>query len=214
MFPGTPKAVPNAIFVLVEFKRGRVMQFQCPFIIQPGEYVMVDGDDGTDMGMVIDSWVAHADSPPRVNNSQNSNRLSLLSNLDPVTGTPTRFPTYPKVMRRATQDEVAYLHGPLAAAEKKCTEIARRKARDLGLPMSILDAEYQFDCRKLTFYFDSRERVEFQRLLHELFAIYHVRIWMATVRPRVPYGPPKVQSPAQAQGQHQPQAQYQVPAVH
>jgi cell fate regulator YaaT (PSP1 superfamily) len=49
--------------------------------------------------------------------------------------------------------------------------------------MQIVDAEFQFDRHKLTFFFESRKnvRVDFRALVCDLFTTYKTRIWMQQV---------------------------------
>lgn len=47
--------------------------------------------------------------------------------------------------------------------------------------MFVLDAEYQFDRHKLTFYFEAEGRIDFRDLVSELFSQYKTRIWMQQV---------------------------------
>jgi cell fate regulator YaaT (PSP1 superfamily) len=47
--------------------------------------------------------------------------------------------------------------------------------------MKIIDAEYQYDRHKLTFYFEAEGRVDFRELVRELFGVYKTRIWMQQV---------------------------------
>lgn len=47
--------------------------------------------------------------------------------------------------------------------------------------MKVLDAEYQFDRHKLTFYFEADKRIDFRDLVSELFSQYKTRIWMQQV---------------------------------
>lgn len=47
--------------------------------------------------------------------------------------------------------------------------------------MTIIDAEYQFDRHKLTFYFESVRRIDFRDLVSDMFALYKTRIWMAQI---------------------------------
>lgn len=49
------------------------------------------------------------------------------------------------------------------------------------LPMRVLDAEYQFDRHKLTFFFEAEQRIDFRDLVSELFSQYKTRIWMQQV---------------------------------
>ena len=44
--------------------------------------------------------------------------------------------------------------------------------------MNVVDAEYQFDRHKLTFFFEAEGRVDFRDLVRDLFSIYKTRIWM------------------------------------
>lgn len=47
--------------------------------------------------------------------------------------------------------------------------------------MAILDAEYQYDRHKLTFFFEADRRIDFRDLVSELFSQYKTRIWMQQV---------------------------------
>lgn len=47
--------------------------------------------------------------------------------------------------------------------------------------MTILDAEYQFDRHKLTYFFEAEKRIDFRELVSELFSLYKTRIWMQQV---------------------------------
>ncbi|KAJ1922272.1 hypothetical protein H4219_000134 [Mycoemilia scoparia] len=62
-------------------------------------------------------------------------------------------------------------------ALKNCQE----KVKILGLPMKVVDAEYQWDRRKLTFYFIAEKRIDFRELVRDLFKTYKTRIWMCAV---------------------------------
>lgn len=44
--------------------------------------------------------------------------------------------------------------------------------------MEILDAEWQWDRRKLTFYYTADQRVDFRELVRELFRIWKTRVWL------------------------------------
>lgn len=63
---------------------------------------------------------------------------------------------------------------------RKLNEEARRNAmervRAQGLVMKISDAEWQWDRRKLTFYFTAEHRVDFRQLVRELAAQFRTRI--------------------------------------
>lgn len=65
--------------------------------------------------------------------------------------------------------------------------------------MKLVDAEYQFDRRKLIFYYSTSKRIDFRDLVRELFRIYKTRIWMCAVNGN-PYVPQHVQKPKQRVG--------------
>nr|XP_019044647.1 hypothetical protein I302_06560 [Kwoniella bestiolae CBS 10118]OCF23577.1 hypothetical protein I302_06560 [Kwoniella bestiolae CBS 10118] len=58
--------------------------------------------------------------------------------------------------------------------EYEAMMICREKVMQRGLPMQIVDAEYQWDRRKLTFYFKADKRVDFRDLTKENFRIFKV----------------------------------------
>lgn len=53
--------------------------------------------------------------------------------------------------------------------ERQALEICKAKVLQRRLPMEVLDAEYQWDRRKLTFYFLANKRIDFRDLVKELF---------------------------------------------
>ncbi|MFN2603929.1 MAG: stage 0 sporulation family protein [Gemmatimonadaceae bacterium] len=67
-----------------------------------------------------------------------------------------------------------------AAELDRQNEEARRKAmervRANGLSMKISDAEWQWDKKKLTFYFTAEKRVDFRNLVRDLASLFRTRI--------------------------------------
>lgn len=47
--------------------------------------------------------------------------------------------------------------------------------------IKILNAEFQFDRKKLTFYYICQERNDFRDLIKELFKFYKTRIWLCAI---------------------------------
>ncbi|KAJ7474066.1 PSP1 C-terminal conserved region-domain-containing protein [Mycena latifolia] len=66
--------------------------------------------------------------------------------------------------------------------EQKALALCQTKVRAKKLPMEVVDAEYQWDRRKLTFYFVAEKRIDFRELVRELFRLYKTRIWMASLQ--------------------------------
>jgi cell fate regulator YaaT (PSP1 superfamily) len=84
-------------------------------------------------------------------------------------------PAAKKVRRVASADDVRRF-----AEVRAQDEDARRKAMERvkanQLVMKISDAEWQWDRKKLTFYFTAEKRVDFRNLVRELAAMFRTRI--------------------------------------
>lgn len=57
--------------------------------------------------------------------------------------------------------------------ESKALQLCQTKVKAKKLPMEVVDAEYQWDRRKLTFYFIADKRIDFRELVRELFRYVH-----------------------------------------
>ena len=80
-----------------------------------------------------------------------------------------------KARRLASVDEVKKADQlKLQDDEARRRAMERVKAHDLG--MKITDAEWQWDRKKLTFYFTAEKRVDFRTLVRELAAMFRTRI--------------------------------------
>jgi cell fate regulator YaaT (PSP1 superfamily) len=82
-----------------------------------------------------------------------------------------------KIYRLAAANEIATLMSK-AEDESNAMLLCQSKVKQRKLPMEIVDAEYQWDRRKLTFYFVADRRIDFRELVRELFKLYKTRIWM------------------------------------
>ncbi|KAG5505874.1 hypothetical protein JIQ42_06668 [Leishmania sp. Namibia] len=155
--PSTPPEDCNGpCQVLVEFKRKRILQYESPYYVAPGEHVVVGGDRGEDIGLVTHTW-------------RDAETHQLGENRDKGIG---------KVLRVASVLEVTQLQGVQTELETRAVEVAQEKVQESGLPMRIVDAEYQFDRRKLTFYYQSMHRLDFRTLVRDLYKTFRARIWM------------------------------------
>jgi cell fate regulator YaaT (PSP1 superfamily) len=80
-----------------------------------------------------------------------------------------------KALRLANQRDRA-----TAADLSRQNEDARKKAmervRANGLAMKVSDAEWQWDKKKLTFYFTAEKRVDFRNLVRDLASLFRTRI--------------------------------------
>jgi hypothetical protein len=141
---------------LVHFKY-RQTEYSAPFTVHPGQYVMVSGDRGTDLGLVL-----------RVNTDESKGYVERSGPQGAVT-------------RLAYQKEVDYYNGALRMDEANATDLCRNRVARLGLNMEVHYAEFQYDKKKLTFFYESRARVDFVALLKDLYREFGCRIWMEKV---------------------------------
>lgn len=171
-----PKVVYN-----VKFKRTQRSFVLGPRIqrdLKVGTYVKVEADRGEDLGIVIGKVPAEKYSF----SARNAYRSQSMSGLDSLMPSPTGLSPpgatdLKCIIRLATHDEVALL-ALKREEEEELLKICRTKVRQRGLPMNVVDAEYQFDRHKLTFFFEAEGRIDFRELVRDLFSMYKTRIWM------------------------------------
>jgi len=70
------------------------------------------------------------------------------------------------------------------AKEKDALIECGKLVENLGLPMKLLTAEYNFDGTRLTIYFSAEERVDFRKLVRELTSLFRVRVELRQVGSR------------------------------
>ena len=119
--------------------------------------IIVDADRGEDLGIV-----------------HSLGELAQLRNGGCAHGCGTSAPTR-KALRSATGKDRAE-----AADLQKLNEESRGKAmervRANGLAMKLTDADWQWDRKKLTFYFTAEKRVDFRNLVRDLASLFRTRI--------------------------------------
>lgn len=172
--------------------------------VQPGDLVSVEADRGNDVGCVQHTglgweearrykakyaeqhfqWLmmfsaqTRKDAPNMVNpNSQGAGRGGTGPSGQGV------LDIKPKLIKRHAQQHEFDLLQDKEGDEAKAKRICQSKVVEHNLNMEILDAEFQFDRKKLTFYFFSTEYINFNALVTELFKMYKTRIWMSAINP-------------------------------
>ena len=80
-----------------------------------------------------------------------------------------------KALRLATEEEVAR-EVELRTQEENVRRSAMERVKANGLVMKLSDAEWQWDRKKLTFYFTAEKRVDFRTLVRDLAAMFRTRI--------------------------------------
>ncbi|KEG08298.1 putative cell cycle sequence binding phosphoprotein (RBP45) [Trypanosoma grayi] len=170
--------------VLVEFKRKRVLQFESKEYVPPGSYVMVGGDRGEDLGLVTYTWcettrLAKAADGGDASNGSKPSVLGVC--LSGSTHTRSIGLGMGTVVRLADESDVTQLHTVQVELERRAIDVCSQRVLERGLPMTIVDAEYQFDKKKLTFFYEAQQRMDFRELVRDLYKTFRARIWMEVV---------------------------------
>mmetsp|Transcript_11912 Transcript_11912/g.27817 ORF Transcript_11912/g.27817 Transcript_11912/m.27817 type:complete len:797 (-) Transcript_11912:823-3213(-) len=135
--------------------------------LEVGTYVKVEADRGEDLGIVIGKV-----KNPIARSASFGGGMGDMPTAGAGGGGDLK-----KIIRLATHDEVQLL-GMKRKEEEELLEVCRHKVIQRGMPMVVVDAEYQFDRHKLTFFFEANTRIDFRELVRDLFSIYKTRIWM------------------------------------
>ena len=80
-----------------------------------------------------------------------------------------------KARRLASHDDVRK-HNDIRSQDEGARRKAMERVRANSLEMKVSDAEWQWDRKKLTFYFTAEKRVDFRTLVRELAAQFRTRI--------------------------------------
>ncbi|KAF8420086.1 hypothetical protein EV426DRAFT_256459 [Tirmania nivea] len=89
----------------------------------------------------------------------------------------------PKMIKRLAQVHEIQTLRDKEANEAKAKRVCQQKVLEHRLPMEILDAEFQMDWKKLTFYYFADCYINFNSLVTDLFKVYKTRIWMSAMNP-------------------------------
>lgn len=168
---GASLPMPKVVYA-VKFKRSQRNFVPGPRIsrdLKIGTYIKVEADRGEDLGIVVGKVAAEKYSF--------ASRTTFSAGIGPPPSLNAAAVDLKRIVRLATHDEVSLLCLK-REEEEELLKICRRKVRERLLPMNVVDAEYQFDRHKLTFFFEAEGRVDFRELVRDLFSMYKTRIWM------------------------------------
>jgi len=186
-------AVPSSwpLFI-VEFKAGRTDLFYLTDLsqdIRVGDLVIVEADRGKDLGKVVNDSITLAEV--EAFQRQQAERGfggggGHTGNSEPTSpggnGQGGKKEINPKMIYGKAGQQDMQLYATKTQDELKALQLCQSKVRAKKLPMEVIDAEYQWDRRKLTFYFIAEKRIDFRELVRELFRLYKTRIWMASLQ--------------------------------
>lgn len=151
----TPSSAYNSFLVDVVGHNDRRFTVISHIDLKEGAYIVYEGDRGVDMGKVCKV------SPTRTD------------------GGTTKPSSLPMVIRNASEIEIRNWTTALVTDAEEAVRGCTESAAQLHLNMEIRSASYQMDRHKLTFFYSSPdERVDFRKLLPEMFTKFRCRIWM------------------------------------
>ena len=146
------------MLVEIAFKIPRKDFYRNPKLVElsPGDYCIVQAERGEDLGVVVRFSDQHK---------------------------PKRNVKVREILRRAGDEDISRLR-ELRARERSSAEVCKEKVGVHGLPMKVVDVEYQFDGNKITFYFTSEQRVDFRQLVKDLAGTFKTRIELRQIGAR------------------------------
>lgn len=89
-------------------------------------------------------------------------------------------PTDSRILRIATKEDLAQ-EREIKKEEDAALIECRKKVKKHKLDMSLIDAQYTFDKKRITFFFLADERVDFRELVKDLASSFHTRIELRQV---------------------------------
>ncbi|PPQ84541.1 hypothetical protein CVT25_007611 [Psilocybe cyanescens] len=183
---------------IVEFKAGRTDLFYLTDLSQDiriGDLVIVEADRGKDLGKVVNDSItlAEVEAFQRVQAERGfggggsgggggDDGVPTSPGGGAGGGGTGKKEINPKMIYKRAGPQELQLLATKTEDEVKALQLCQSKVRAKKLPMEVIDAEYQWDRRKLTFYFVAEKRIDFRELVRELFRLYKTRIWMASLQ--------------------------------
>ena len=122
--------------------------------IQTGDYVIVEADRGIDFGTIHLMGELVRLRMDAKNLEQNS---------------------FPKVVRKVTTQDIQRWERN-KSEEAEAFLVGRKIVDRMNLPMKIADVEWQFDHKKVTFYFTADRRIDFRQLVRKMAGEFRTRV--------------------------------------
>lgn len=141
-------------FIEVEFRSGRLGHYLNPqeLEINPEDLVIVEVERGEDMAQVVHLSVSNDELQAQFEGGK------ILT-----------------IKRLAGEDELDRLNGVILE-EEKAASVFVDTLKNYSFDMKLIEAVYQYDGNKLTFFFTADGRIDFRLLVRELATIFKTRI--------------------------------------
>ncbi len=145
----------------VRFRQaGKIFYYNAlDFELTVGDYVVVDATQGLSSGRIVIS-------PDQVIENQSANQSEMKS-----------------ILRIATQEDLDKMEAARDRA-RDSLRVAKARAAEQGLDMTIVSGEYDLDGRQFTAYFSAQERVDFRGLVRDLSREFDTRVQLLQVGDR------------------------------
>lgn len=158
---------PSVNYPVVEvvFKGGRKDFFQNvrQLDLQTGDFVIVEADRGVDFGTV--------------------HMTGELVRLRVKTKSLETDGSFPNIIRCAGLQDIERWEAN-RDREAETFHVGRQAIDRMGLPMKLVDVEWQFDLKKVTFFFTADHRVDFRALVRELASTFRTRVELRQIGAR------------------------------
>ncbi|KAL6120627.1 hypothetical protein NUSPORA_02612 [Nucleospora cyclopteri] len=156
---------------LIVFESGRTIIGISREEINIKTYVVVEADRGEDIGRVYEIKENNNLSHYYKEYKYESTKNYFISN--------HTYAEKKKILRLASKEEVKLL-----ALRKQQEQMALDYINHIKdvyyVDMEITKCEYQWDSKRITFYYRSSKRIDFRELVKELFKHFKIRIWMCS----------------------------------
>ena len=149
--------MPALIEVGFKGNRREFFLWESDSVPPAGAAVIVDADRGEDFGRVVSAGDEAERRSARVPHG--------LAGSAPA-----------RAARRIASADEARRHDDVRASDDEARRKAVERVKANGLVMKVTDAEWQWDRKKLTFYFTAEKRVDFRTLVRELASTFRTRI--------------------------------------
>jgi cell fate regulator YaaT (PSP1 superfamily) len=148
--------------VIFKCKRRRLFNNDRKLLLKPPQYVMVEVENGIDIGTVSAAGEC----------AMEKFECYYKSNV----------PRY-SILRHANKDDITQLSRNLDD-ENRVVNQTRQLAIKYQLDIKVTDAEWQFDKQRLTIYFTAPQRVDFRELVKDLARTFRTRIELRQISSR------------------------------
>eukprot|EP01034_Spumella_vulgaris_P028936 gene28936-35890_t len=178
--PHPPVVSEHTIVYMVQFKMEFRYYVASPFmdeIVRMNDFVLVEAEKGEDLGLVVDllsleTYVDRRKKEERSGQFEEDERVLR------------------HILKVAHPDDLMLLPEKFHDENNVIAHSNEVVKRVLVLPMRIVDAEYQFDRAKITFYYTANLRVDFRELISKLFSIFQTRVWLKKLNTNLVFEPP------------------------